>query len=131
MFEPSGYFRSRTRDTFWIAFGPVPVAFLAHEGWRNLVARDLDLPKDSDTPRDSMSSRDPLFQFVWDSIAHGEVELEMDDSTLGIGSLSVRVRVRCYSGMMRGGEQDLSDMCFGHVLHGSRGLRVGRILVGF
>ncbi|KAL6220662.1 hypothetical protein ACLB2K_008418 [Fragaria x ananassa] len=40
-----------------------------------------------------MSSRDPYFQFVWDSTVHGEVELEIDDSTLGIGSLGVRVRV--------------------------------------
>ncbi|KAL6174599.1 hypothetical protein ACLB2K_051245 [Fragaria x ananassa] len=48
--------------------------------------------------------------FVWDSIAHGKVELEMDDSTLGIRSLSVRIRVRRYSEMMRGGEQDLSEI---------------------
>ncbi|KAL6137582.1 hypothetical protein ACLB2K_062872 [Fragaria x ananassa] len=40
-----------------------------------------------------MSSRDPYFQFVWDSTVHGEVELEMDDDTLGIRSLSVCVRV--------------------------------------
>ncbi|KAL6184586.1 hypothetical protein ACLB2K_045987 [Fragaria x ananassa] len=57
-----------------------------------------------------MSSRDPYFQFVWDSTVHGEVELEMDDSTLGIRSLGVRVRVRHYSEMMRGGEQDLSKV---------------------
>ncbi|KAL6123581.1 hypothetical protein ACLB2K_076102 [Fragaria x ananassa] len=31
-----------TRDRFWIAFGPTPVAFLAHEGWRGLAARDED-----------------------------------------------------------------------------------------
>ncbi|KAL6136124.1 hypothetical protein ACLB2K_061425 [Fragaria x ananassa] len=95
---------------FWIAFGPASVAFLAHEGWRSLAARDLDLSKDSDTPRDSMSSRDPYFQLVWDSTVHDEVELEMDDSALGIGSLGVRVRVRHYSEMMRGGEQDLSKI---------------------
>ncbi|KAL6139535.1 hypothetical protein ACLB2K_057839 [Fragaria x ananassa] len=50
-----------------------------------------------------MSSWDPCFQFVWDSTVHGEVELEMDDSTLGIRSLGVQVRVRHYSEMMRGG----------------------------
>ncbi|KAL6134948.1 hypothetical protein ACLB2K_067176 [Fragaria x ananassa] len=32
-------------------------------------------------------------RFVWDSTVYGEVELEMDDSTRGIGSLSVRVCV--------------------------------------
>ncbi|KAL6196725.1 hypothetical protein ACLB2K_032339 [Fragaria x ananassa] len=89
MFEPSGHFRSKTRDRFWIAFGPAPVAFLAHKGWRGLAARELDLSKDSDTPRDSMSSRDPYFQFAWDSTVHGEVVLEMNDSALGIRSLSV------------------------------------------
>ncbi|KAL6217106.1 hypothetical protein ACLB2K_010323 [Fragaria x ananassa] len=47
------------------------------------------LSKDSDTQRDSMSSRDPYFQFAWDSTVHGEVELEMNDSALGIRSLSV------------------------------------------
>ena len=47
---------------------------------------------------------------MWDSKVHGEVELEMDYSTRGIGSLSVRVRVRRYSEMMRGGEQDLSEV---------------------
>ena len=57
-----------------------------------------------------MSSRDPYFQFAWDSTVHGEVELEMDDSALGIGSLGVRVRVRHYSRMMRGSEQDLSKV---------------------
>ncbi|KAL6124100.1 hypothetical protein ACLB2K_076615 [Fragaria x ananassa] len=57
-----------------------------------------------------MSSRDPYFQFVWDSTVHGEVELEMDDSTLGIGPLGVQVRMRHYSRMMRGGEQDLSEV---------------------
>ncbi|KAL6142644.1 hypothetical protein ACLB2K_060921 [Fragaria x ananassa] len=31
-----------------------------------------------------MSSRDPYFQFAWDSTVPGEVELEMDDDTLGI-----------------------------------------------
>ena len=129
--SPVGIFRSKTQGTFWITFGPVPVALLAHEGWRSLATHELELSKDSDTPRDSMSSRDPLFQFVWDSTVHGEVELEMDYSTRGIGSLGVRVRVRRYSEMMRGGEQDLSEVCFGHVLHGSRGSRAGRILVGF
>ncbi|KAL6222377.1 hypothetical protein ACLB2K_005769 [Fragaria x ananassa] len=115
---------------FWVTFWPIPVALLAHGGWRSLATHELELSKDSDTLRDSMSSRDPLFQFVWDSTVHGEVELEMDDNTRGIGSLSVRVRVQCYSEMMRGSEQDLSEMCFGHVLHGSRGSRVGCILVG-
>ncbi len=62
---------------------------------------------------------------------HGEVELEMDCSTRGIGSLSARVRVRRYSDMMRGGERDLGEVCSGHVLHGSRGSRAGRILVEF
>ncbi|KAL6228186.1 hypothetical protein ACLB2K_002140 [Fragaria x ananassa] len=57
-----------------------------------------------------MSSRDPYFQFVWDSTVRGEVDLEMDDNTLGIRSLSVRVLVRHYSEMMRGGEQDLSEL---------------------
>ncbi|KAL6228185.1 hypothetical protein ACLB2K_002139 [Fragaria x ananassa] len=57
-----------------------------------------------------MSSRDPYFQFVWDSTVRGEVDLEMDDNTLGIRSLSVRVLVRHYSEMMRGGEQDLSEI---------------------
>ncbi|KAL6218688.1 hypothetical protein ACLB2K_011898 [Fragaria x ananassa] len=85
LFEPSGYFRSKTRDRFWIAFRPIPVTFVAHEGWRGLAARD----KESDTSRDSMSSRDPYFQFAWDSTVHGEIELEMDDDTLGIRSLSV------------------------------------------
>ncbi|KAL6143416.1 hypothetical protein ACLB2K_054111 [Fragaria x ananassa] len=90
MFEPSGHFRSKTRDRFWIAFGPIPVAFLAHEGWRGLAARDEDfVQKILNTPRDSMSSRDPYFQFAWDSTVLGEVELEMDDDTLGIRSLSV------------------------------------------
>ncbi|KAL6223669.1 hypothetical protein ACLB2K_002528 [Fragaria x ananassa] len=65
-----------------------------------------------------MSSRDPLFQFVWDSIAHGEVELEMDDSTLGIGSLSVRVHVRRYSEMMRGGFCELLADRYIKKLHG-------------
>ncbi|KAL6179654.1 hypothetical protein ACLB2K_046326 [Fragaria x ananassa] len=37
-----------------------------------------------------MSSRDPYFQFAWDSTVHGEVELETDDSALGIRSLSDR-----------------------------------------
>ncbi|KAL6132514.1 hypothetical protein ACLB2K_064755 [Fragaria x ananassa] len=82
MFEPSRYFRSKTRDMFWITFGPALVTSLAHEGWRSLAARDLS--KDSDTPQDSMSSRDPYFQFAWDSTVHGEVELEMDDSALRI-----------------------------------------------
>ncbi|KAL6184932.1 hypothetical protein ACLB2K_041067 [Fragaria x ananassa] len=40
--EISGYFRSKTRDRFWIAFGSIPVAFLAHEGWRGLAACDED-----------------------------------------------------------------------------------------
>ncbi|KAL6194206.1 hypothetical protein ACLB2K_035290 [Fragaria x ananassa] len=26
----------------WISFGPTPVAFVAHEGWRGLAARDVD-----------------------------------------------------------------------------------------
>ncbi|KAL6218496.1 hypothetical protein ACLB2K_011706 [Fragaria x ananassa] len=64
--------------------------------------------RDLDTSRDSMSSRDPLFQFVWDSTVHGEVELETDCSILGIDSLSVRVRIRRYSGMMRGGGHQVS-----------------------
>ncbi|KAL6225686.1 hypothetical protein ACLB2K_004535 [Fragaria x ananassa] len=36
-----------------------------------------------------MSSRDPYFQFAWDSTVHGEVELEMDDDTLGIRRTTV------------------------------------------
>ena len=62
---------------------------------------------------------------------HGEVELEMDCSSRGIGSLSVRVRVRRYSDMMRGGERDLGEFYFGHVLHGLHGSRASRILVEF
>ncbi|KAL6124023.1 hypothetical protein ACLB2K_076539 [Fragaria x ananassa] len=67
-----------------------------------------------------MSSRDPYFQFVWDSTVHGEVELDMDDNTLGIRSLSVRVRVRHYSEMMRGGEQDLSEVSLTRVAWSAR-----------
>ncbi|KAL6189854.1 hypothetical protein ACLB2K_036255 [Fragaria x ananassa] len=57
-----------------------------------------------------MSSRDPYFQFAWDSTVHGEVELEMDDDTLGIRSLSVWVCIRHYSETMRGVERDLSEV---------------------
>ncbi|KAL6195797.1 hypothetical protein ACLB2K_031415 [Fragaria x ananassa] len=67
-----------------------------------------------------MSSRDPYFQFMWDSTVHGEVELEMDDSALGIGSLGVRARVRHYSEMMRGGEQDLSKVGLTRVAWGAQ-----------
>ena len=66
------------------------MAFLAHEGWRGLAARDVDFyPEDSDTSRDSVSSRDPYLQFAWDSTVPGEGELEMTNNALGIRSLSV------------------------------------------
>ncbi|KAL6191780.1 hypothetical protein ACLB2K_038169 [Fragaria x ananassa] len=91
-----------TRGTFWITFGPVPVTFLAHEGWRSLVTRELELSKDSDTPArfdvlaGSFVSVHVGFYSAWRGrVGNGH-------STRGIGSLGVRVRVRPYSEMMRG-----------------------------
>ncbi|KAL6179382.1 hypothetical protein ACLB2K_050897 [Fragaria x ananassa] len=37
----------------WISFGPTPVAFLAHEGWRGLAARDVDFIQKILIPREN------------------------------------------------------------------------------
>ncbi|KAL6195991.1 hypothetical protein ACLB2K_031608 [Fragaria x ananassa] len=53
----------------WISFGPAPVAFLAHEGWRGLAARDVNFIQKILIPREMRCPRGILI-----SSLHGTLQ---------------------------------------------------------